>query len=99
MSASSRRRTELRCGLTRLSADAGHKVLPALATRDQWTHFWGGSDVQRVGKFFEVSAVAFLGLWGCYFTSFFLGVGTMSLIGAVRKRAALPGAAVDAFVL
>lgn len=62
-------------------------MLPALATRDQWSHFWGGSDVQRVGKFFEVSAVAFLGLWGCYFTSFFLGVGTMSLIGAVRERA------------
>ena len=40
--------------------------------------------MQRVGKFFEVSAVAFLGLWACYFTSFFLGVGTMSLIGAVR---------------
>lgn len=65
-------------------------MLPALATRDQWMHFWGGSDVQRVGKFFEVSAVAFLGLWGCYFTSFFLGVGTMSLIGAVRKTSNPP---------
>lgn len=40
--------------------------------------------MQRVGKFFEVSAIAFLGLWACYFTSFFLGVGTTSIIGAVR---------------
>ncbi|CAN0130602.1 unnamed protein product, partial [Hapterophycus canaliculatus] len=60
---------------------AGHKVLPVLATRDQWSHYWGGSDVQRVGKFFEVTAVAFLGLWACYFASFFLGVATMTVIG------------------
>lgn len=74
----------LRCGLTRLSGDAGHRVLPVLATRDQWSHYWGGSDVQRVGKFFEVTAVAFLGLWACYFASFFLGVATMTVIGTVR---------------
>ena len=36
-----------------------------------------------MGKAFEVVAVAFLGLWACYFTSFFLGVGAMSIIGAV----------------
>ncbi|CAM9656726.1 unnamed protein product [Pylaiella littoralis] len=71
----------LRCGLTRLSGDAGHRVLPVLATRDQWSHYWGGSDVQRVGKLFEVTAVAFLGLWACYFASFFLGVATMTVIG------------------
>lgn len=81
----SRGRSEvLRCGLTRLSGDAGHRVLPVLATRDQWSHYWGGSDVQRVGKFFEVTAVAFLGLWACYFASFFLGVATMTVIGTVR---------------
>lgn len=74
-----------RCGLTRLSGDAGHRVLPVLATRDQWSHYWGGSDVQRVGKFFEVTAVAFLGLWACYFASFFLGVATMTVIGTVRE--------------
>ncbi|CAB1108973.1 unnamed protein product [Ectocarpus sp. CCAP 1310/34] len=56
-------------------------VLPVLATRDQWSHYWGGSDVQRVGKLFEVAAVAFLGLWACYFASFFLGVATMTVIG------------------
>lgn len=59
-------------------------MLPVLATRDQWSHYWGGSDVQRVGKFFEVTAVAFLGLWACYFASFFLGVATMTVIGTVR---------------
>lgn len=75
----------LRCGLTRLSGDAGHRVLPVLATRDQWSHYWGGSDVQRVGKFFEVTAVAFLGLWACYFASFFLGVATMTVIGTVSE--------------
>ncbi|CBN75357.1 conserved unknown protein [Ectocarpus siliculosus] len=36
---------------------------------------------QRVGKLFEVAAVAFLGLWACYFASFFLGVATMTVIG------------------
>lgn len=61
-------------------------MLPVLATRDQWSHYWGGSDVQRVGKFFEVTAVAFLGLWACYFASFFLGVATMTVIGTVRDR-------------
>lgn len=60
-------------------------VLPVLATRDQWSHYWGGSDVQRVGKLFEVAAVAFLGLWACYFASFFLGVATMTVIGTVRR--------------
>ena len=38
-----------------------------------------------MGKAFEVVAVAFLGLWACYFTSFFLGVGFMSIIGAVNN--------------
>lgn len=81
-----RHRQELRCGLTRLSGDAGHKVLPSLATSDQWAHYWGDTDIQRVGKFFEVSAIAFLGLWACYFTSFFLGVGTMSILGGVSTE-------------
>ncbi|CAN0211163.1 unnamed protein product [Ascophyllum nodosum] len=73
---------QIHCSLTRLTGDASHKVLPALATGDQWAHFWGETEVQRMGKAFEVVAVAFLGLWACYFTSFFLGVGAMSIIGA-----------------
>ncbi|CAM9965139.1 unnamed protein product [Choristocarpus tenellus] len=74
----------LRCGLTRISTDVGHKLLPTRPTKDQWSHYFGGSDVQRVGKFFEVSAIAFLGLWACYFTSFFIGVGMTSILGVVR---------------
>ncbi|CAM9924511.1 unnamed protein product, partial [Discosporangium mesarthrocarpum] len=71
----------LRCELTRLSAEAGRKLLPTGATSDQWAHYWGATEMQRVGKLFEVSTIAFLGLWACYFTSFFIGVGATSVIG------------------
>ncbi|KAG5180711.1 hypothetical protein JKP88DRAFT_323483 [Tribonema minus] len=47
-----------------------------------WNNYWG-EGVQRAGKVAESFSVAFLGVWACYFTSFFLGVAITSVIGVV----------------
>ncbi|CAM9369124.1 unnamed protein product [Phaeothamnion confervicola] len=77
-----RRREQLTCKLTPLSFETATRLLPLVATRDQWTQYWGRTEVQRAGKIFEAAVVTFLGLWACYFTSFFMGAGLTSILGA-----------------